>query len=149
MPFIFSLLLLGGQSCSCPCQLCFRFKAGELLTLFFTAVKQPPSPKPILAESAIRIKCGDGGGGIVGRSRASTRGAPREPTGSCSLVFTWDLESCCASADSRSASLSGSRKPRRGFCASRGAKHFSQRNMVKPCLAGSVNSPFPSPCFHH
>lgn len=152
MPFIFSLFLLGGQGCSCPCQLCFHFKAGELLTLFFTAVKQPPSPKPILAESAICVKCGDGGGGIAGRSsvpaHGEPQGAPRELRSGLHLGSGM-LKSCCASADSCSASLSGPRKPRRGFCASRGAEHFSQRNMIKPCLAGSVTSPFPSPCFPH
>lgn len=143
MPFIFSLFLLGGQSCSRPCQLCFHFKAGELLTLFFTAVKQPPSPKPILAESAICIKCSDGGDGIVGRSSGPAhREPPESPKGAESGLHlgSEEVKNCRAPADSHSASLSVPRKPRCGFCASRGTEHFSQRNMAKPCLAGSVTS---------
>lgn len=104
-------------------------------------MKQPPSPKPILAESAICIKCGDGGDGIVGRSSGPAhREPPGSPQGAESGLHlaSEEVKSCRASTDSHSASLSVPRKPRCGFCASRGAEYFSQRNMAKPCLAGSV-----------
>lgn len=61
-----------------------------------TIVKHPLSPKLMLAESAVYNKCGDDGGGMVGRSSGPahrrTPGVPREPPGSCSLVFSWALK---------------------------------------------------------
>lgn len=82
---------------------------GRVVGVIFTIGKHPLFSKLLLAESEVYIKCGDGGGDILGESSGHTQGGCRDPPGMDLHLGSEELEGSGAAA------LSLLRKPHKAF----------------------------------
>jgi hypothetical protein len=79
---------------------------GRVAGVIFPIGKPPQFPRLMLAESEVYIKCGDGGGGILGGAGGRTQGGCEETPGMGLHLESKELESRGAAVESHSAALS-------------------------------------------
>lgn len=111
---LFLAFLLGGREAALVRSNWLSLE-GRVAGIILPVGEQPRFPKPMLAESEVYIKCGDGGGGILGGSGGHLQGGCGEAPGMGLHLGSKELESCGAAGESHSAALSVLRKPNRAF----------------------------------